>query len=126
MKVLVDTSVWFEFLKSNQPYFTALRDLLENQNVLALECVFGELLQGAKNIHETNIIISYWDNLPKVEIYDLLIESGKHSAANKLISKGVGLIDSTIIYSAKHYKAKIWSLDKKLLSILKKEDIFSC
>ena len=63
--ILADTSIWIEFLKNHNPYYTTLRNMLENQNVLTLECVFGELLQGAKNIHETKIITSYWNNLPK-------------------------------------------------------------
>jgi len=124
MKVLVDTSIWIEFLKNNHLYFSVLRNLLENQNILALECVFGELLQGSKNTHETDVIISYWNNLPHVVIDNLFIVSGQYASTNKLISKGIGLIDAAIIYSAKQYEAKVWSLDKKLLSFLKKEEIF--
>lgn len=126
MKVLVDTSIWIEFFKNNHLYFSVLRNLLENQNILALECVFGELLQGSKNTHETDVIISYWNNLPHVVIDNLFIVSGQYASINKLISKGIGLIDAAIIYSAKQYEAKVWSLDKKLLSVLKKEEIFSC
>jgi PIN domain. len=125
MNVLVDTSVWIEFFKKNENYFFALQGLLENRSVLALECIFGELLQGAKNKRESEVIISYWDNLPKITIDNLLIESGKYSSEHKLVSRGIGLIDCAIIISAKQFEAKIWSFDKKLLSILKSEDIFS-
>jgi predicted nucleic acid-binding protein len=125
MRVLVDTSVWIEFLRRNERYFFTVKGLLENRNVVALECVFGELLQGAKNQRESDVIISYWNNLPKITIDNLLIESGKYSSEHKLISKGIGLIDCAIIVSAKRLKAKIWSFDRKLLSILRSEDIFS-
>jgi predicted nucleic acid-binding protein len=43
--ILVDTSVWIEFFRGNEPYFTKLKELIESSDVLAHEVVFGELLQ---------------------------------------------------------------------------------
>jgi predicted nucleic acid-binding protein len=43
--ILVDTSVWIEFLKARQPWLGEMTRLLEEQEVLAAEPVFGELLQ---------------------------------------------------------------------------------
>jgi hypothetical protein len=125
MKIIVDTSIWVEFLKGNQLYFSSLQDLLENQNVLVIDCIFAELLQGAKDKRERGIILSYWNNLPKVEIPDLYINAGIYSSEHKLTSKGIGLIDSVILISCYHYKTKLWTLDKKLQNVLKKEEIYS-
>ena len=50
--IILDTSVWIEFLKNNPEYFSKIEYLLENQQVLAVECIFGELLQGEKNKSE--------------------------------------------------------------------------
>ena len=53
--------------------------LLENQKILAVECIFAELLQGAKSIRDRDILISYWENLPKSIVKDmdaLPIQSG--------------------------------------------------
>ena len=125
MKIIVDTSIWAEFLKGNTLYFPHLQDLLENQNVLVIDCIFAELLQGAKDKRERDIILSYWNNLPKVEISDLYINAGIYSSEHKLVSKGIGLIDSVIIISCHHYKTKIWTLDKKLQNVMKKEEIYS-
>lgn len=125
MKIIVDTSIWVEFLKGNQLYFSPLQDLLENQNVLVIDCIFAELLQGAKDKRERDIILSYWNNLPKVEIPDLYINAGLYSSEHKLTSKGIGLIDSVILISCYHYKTKLWTLDKKLQNALKKEERYS-
>ena len=125
MKIIVDTSIWAEFLKGNTLYFPHLQDLLENQNVLVIDCIFAELLQGAKDKRERDIILSYWNNLPKVEISDLYINAGIYSSEHKLVPKGIGLIDSVIIISCHHYKTKIWTLDKKLQNVMKKEEIYS-
>jgi predicted nucleic acid-binding protein len=53
--IILDTSVWIEFLKKHEPYFTTISPLLEQKEILAVECVFGELLQGVKNEEEQNI-----------------------------------------------------------------------
>lgn len=122
--IIADTSIWIEFLRGNQNYFPALKNLLEKQEILAVECIFGELLQGALSKREQSIIESYWTNLPKCLNEDILIEAGKYSSDNKLHTKGIGLIDCVIILSCRRYKARLWSLDKKLNSLLKKEELF--
>jgi hypothetical protein len=63
--ILVDTSVWVEFLKAKQPWLGERTRLLEEQEVLAADPVFGELLQGASNERELGIIPGYWRHLPK-------------------------------------------------------------
>ena len=122
--IILDTSIWIEFLRNNPVYYSAIKDLLENRKVLAVECIFGELLQGAKNKREIEVISLYWDNLPKTVIENGWIEAGKYSSLNKLTSHGVGIIDSFIIVTARKVNAQIWSLDKKLNSLLKKEERF--
>jgi predicted nucleic acid-binding protein len=52
--ILVDTSIWIEFFKGNEPYFTKLKEIIESSDVLAHEVVFSELLQGCKNKTELN------------------------------------------------------------------------
>ncbi len=123
--VILDTSIWIEFLKNNPVYYSTVKDLLENRKILVIECIFGELLQGAKNKREIEVISLYWDNLPKAIIENGWIEAGKYSSQNKLTSHGVGLIDSLIIVTARKVDAQIWSLDKKLISFLKKDERFN-
>lgn len=120
--IILDTSIWIEFLKNNSDYYSKVKDLLENRKVLAIECVFGELLQGTKSKREIEIISLYWENLPKAIIENGWIEAGKYSSINKLTSIGVGIIDSFIIVTARKVNAPIWSLDKKLNSLLNKEE----
>jgi len=123
--IILDTSLWIEFFKNNQAYYPTIKNLLENQKILALECIFAELLQGAKNKREIEIISLYWHNLPKYIKSNDWIEAGIYSSQHKLYSKGIGLIDCVIIISARNANARIWSLDKKLNSVLKKEELFN-
>lgn len=81
-------------------------------------------MQGSKSYREVKIIIGYWENLQKISIDDIVVQSGEYSYKNKLIDKEIGLIDSIIIVSALSSKSKIWTKDQKLLSFLDKKLIF--
>lgn len=116
--IIVDTSIWIEFFKANEPCYTKLKDLLDTNQVLAVECIFAELLQGARTERERNVIRNYWINLPKHVEANLLIDAGVLSSEKKWISKGIGLIDSVIIVIAKKTTSRIWTLDKKLNNLL--------
>lgn len=123
--ILVDTSVWVDFLKRKPFFFPTLQTLIETQSVVTAGCVFGELLQGAKNSREQNIILGYWENLPKRVEGGIWIEAGLLSSTHKWFSQGVGLIDAFLICFARTYQLQIWTLDKKLLSVLKPAEVFS-
>lgn len=115
MKYIIDTSYWIEFFKRRNPYFNEVKGLLEDQKVIALSFVFGELLQGCKSNKEKKIISEYWESLPKQDESLIWIEAGIYSNKHNLINKGIGLIDSAIIVSSINSKSKILSLDKKIL-----------
>ena len=123
--IILDTSVWIAFFKKQTDVFEAARVVLEDGEALGLECVFGELLQGAKNARERNLILSYWDNLPRANFENVWIEAGRYYGEHKLVRKGVGLIDAVIIISATWSNAKVWTLDLKLLRVLQEEMVFS-
>jgi predicted nucleic acid-binding protein len=116
--IILDTTVWIEYLKNNQEYYSIISALLEKREILAVECVFGELLQGVKNEYEEEIIINYWKYLPKKRYKDIIIEAGNYSSKNKLLDKGVGLIDVIILLHGIKSKSKLWTLDKKFKKII--------
>ena len=91
---------------------------MESQEILAVECVFGELLQGVKNNSEKEIISGFWKYLPKEYYDDSIIEAGIYSSKNKLLDNGVGLIDAIILTQAIKSDSKIWTLDTKFLKII--------
>jgi len=119
--IILDTSVWIEYLKTNKNYFTKISKLLENGEILAVECVFGELLQGVKNKTEKEIIIKYWQHLPKENYENIIIEAGLYSVEKKLLDHGVGLIDAIILVHGIKSNSKIWTLDEKFLRIIPEE-----
>jgi predicted nucleic acid-binding protein len=112
--IIVDTSVWIEYLKGNEQYRNVLPKYLKEKHVVAISAVFGELLQGVKNKREHQIIMGFWESLPKVNEENLFIEAGKLSHEYKLYNAGVGLIDTYLLAAALNNDFAVWSLDKKL------------
>jgi predicted nucleic acid-binding protein len=123
--IIPDTSIWIEFFKANEPYYSKIKDLIEKGQVFAVEPVFAELLQGARSKRERKLLLGYWENLPKYSDTNIFIDAGIISSENKWISKGVGLIDCTIVVIAKKSNSKIWTLDKKLKSILENSEKYN-
>ena len=119
--IILDTSIWIEHLKNNQNFFPKISALLESREVLAVECVFGELLQGVKNETEKEIILNFWTHLPKEQYENIIIEAGEYSAKNKLLDYGVGLIDAIILLHCIKSNSQIWTLDNKFLRIIPEE-----
>ena len=122
--IVVDTSVWIEFLRGNSSIYPNLKLLLEKNEILAFEPVFGELLQGAKNKRERDIISNYWINLPKFTSDGSFFLGGLHSGQGKWLSKGVGLIDCSILMYARERGCQLWPFDKKLKSILHYDEMY--
>jgi len=112
--IIADTSVWVEFLRSREPVFARLAELLERGMVLAHEGVFGELLSGARGRPEAQLIESYWNSLPRIDEEGVWIEAGKLSADRRLRARGVGLVDSAILALAARAGAEVWTLDQRL------------
>ena len=122
--IILDTTVWIEHLRNNQNFSSKTTKLLENREVLAVEFVFGELLQGAKNKYEKEIILNYWEHLPKIRLEGIIIDAGIYSRENRFIDKGVGLIDVAILITAIKTNSTIWTLDTKFLKIVPQELIY--
>jgi predicted nucleic acid-binding protein len=123
-KIIADTGIWIEFLKKNDDIFAMIQELLEKNYILAVGCIFGELLQGVKTRREMDIIMEYWKCLPKIDENNIWVEAGVYSNENKLIEKGVGLIDSLLVVLAVRNRLKLWTLDKKLRNILTPDIIY--
>lgn len=117
-QVLVDTSVWIEFLKGNKDYFAPMIALMENGEIYSLELIFAELRQGVRNTRELNLIINFYSQLRILDQPGLIFESGDFSRKNGLINRGIGLIDAVIIHSAEKFGLELWTLDRKIIAFL--------
>lgn len=121
--ILVDTSIWIDFLRG-RPHVFKLAELIEQQEVAALGCILGELAQGARTLQEVQILEGYWANLPRLPEDNIWFEAGLLSFEHKYYAKGIGLIDLAILCAARKNNCQIWTLDKKLQTLLERHEAF--
>ncbi|MCA1760532.1 MAG: PIN domain-containing protein [Bacteroidales bacterium] len=124
MSIILDTSIWIEYFKGNDKYFDICQQFIEKGEVKTIEIIFAELLQGARNKREIEMIKDYFELLPKVETEHLYLLAGEYAQKEKLISKGIGLIDACIITASITSGSKLWTLDKKITAFLNEQYLF--
>ena len=111
--VLVDTSVWVNYLHKGN---SKLEYLLNEVEVVTHPFIVGELsCGGIKNRKEfINLMrsLSSIDAVSEEEYYHFL-------ESNKLWGKGVGFVDVHLLAAAKVSRVKLWTEDKNLVAIAK-------
>ena len=123
--ILVDSTIWIEFFKSNAVYLHEMESLLESKNVITIEPVFAELLYGSRNAKEHNKIISYWKILPNIAFGEgSIIDSAEYANKSNFHNLGIGLIDSILINATIKNNCQIWTLDKKIINNLDKQFLY--
>ena len=122
--IIVDTSIWIDYFNKNEIIFNHMLHLIERGEVYTIGCIFAELLQGCRTNKEYQIIKEYYNYLPTIYEKDIWIKAGEYSYKNKLIQKGVGLIDAVICMSAVINNGKIWTNEKKIKKSIFKSLIY--
>jgi len=125
MDIIADSSVWFEYFKRNDPYFREVQTYLNILSIKIIDPIVGEILQGALNQKEITFIKDHIQFVPKIEIKDLFEKAGEFSFENKLISKGIGLIDACLIVATIDTNSLLWTLDKKILNFLDNKYLYN-
>ena len=106
--VLVDTSVWIDFLRKGG----SLATMLNNNQVLIHPFVIGELACG--HLQNREEILGYLHELPSVTVAtDTEVLYFIHQY--NLAGSGAGYIDMHLLASVQlHGPAKLWTRDRKL------------
>ena len=81
-------------------------------------------MEVEKTKRENELLEQLYENLPDFTEQEMFLQAGRYSQEERLYAKGVGLIDSFLIVYARSQNAQIWSLDKKLKSVLAETEIF--
>ena len=112
MMVLVDTSVWIDHLRNNEPL---LASLLTSNSVLSHPFVRGELALG--NLRQRQVILSDLDNLPQAPVA-FADEVNFFIETHALFGLGIGFIDVHLLAATQlAINAKLWTRDKRLLAV---------
>lgn len=111
--ILVDTSVWIDHLRSNEP---RLVELLNVRRVLTHPFVTGELACG--NIKNRETVLRLMRDLPFSPIVsdeEALFFIEQHS----LMGRGVGYVDVHLLAATSLAGvARLWTRDKRLAAVV--------
>lgn len=110
--VLIDTSVWIDFLRYNDDQ---LAQLLEFGQVMTHPYIVTELALGS--LQNRKEFLTNLQNLPQATIYQRDINSFIDD--NKLYSLGIGFVDVHLLASCQSMNIKLWTRDKRLSAIAK-------
>jgi len=108
--VLVDTSVWIRFLMGREPFATGMDDLLDRDEVVGHEMVFGELLigdpAGRLKLLESYGLMHQAPTIPHHEVVAF-------ARQRRLHGRGVGWIDVHLLASAIVGGHRLWTADPR-------------
>jgi len=112
-KILVDTSVWIEFFKKKEPWYSAVSNLMDDRKVCCAGIILAELIQGAKSEKELEVLRDFRHVFAFLdESVDLWQAAGELSCALLRKGKSIGLSDCYLAVAARSNQVKIFTIDK--------------
>ena len=112
MTVLVDTSIWIDHLRSDDPDFSSL---LEQGQIVIHPMVIVELACG--NLPNRNEVLRYLARLPRTMVAtdDEVLFFIEH---HRLMGTGIGYIDAHLLAATLFDRtAQLWTRDRRLMLI---------
>lgn len=114
MTVLVDTSVWIRFLSNRAPFASGLDALLQRDEVVGHELVYGELLMGDRG-GRSKLLAAYelMHQASAVSHQEVVA----FARARRLHGRGVGWIDVHLLASAILGRHLVWTADPRFSAL---------
>ena len=107
-RVLIDTSLWVEFLRGADP---AMQELLREDRVATHSCVIGELMVGS--LSRRAMVLDLLLRLPRVEEAEFM-EGLTLIERQRLWGVGLQWNDVLILAACRISGVKLWTLDTRL------------
>ena len=112
VRVLVDTSVWIEFFRKRDPYYSIVSRLIDEGQVCCAGIILAELMQGARTEKELAVL----GDFPQVftfipETLQLWADAGRLSFQLRRKGLTIGLSDCFIAVAAASVRAPVATLD---------------
>lgn len=110
--VLVDTSVWIEFFRKNEPYFAIVTRLIDDEQVCCCGIILAELMRGAKSDKELGVLDNFIRVFPFIsETAQLWTIAGRLAYQMRRKGLTIGLSDCYIAVAAASARAQVATLD---------------
>jgi len=116
--ILVDTSVWIDHLRHNDP---VLSELLQGRQILAHPFVVGELALGS--LRQREAVLSALRDLPQ-SLVASDSEAQTFIERHKLYGLGIGYVDVHLLAATfLNRDARLWTRDKRLRETAARLDV---
>ena len=124
-KILIDTSVWIEYLRNRSSSLgNKLDEILSRKEVYVPKIVVAELIQGAKSEREVSIIKDFLEAFNIIDQEEnTWFKAGELSFDLKKKGKIVNLTDCYIAVIAQEHGCQIFTLDEHFRYIQKSLNI---
>lgn len=111
MKVLVDTSIWIDYFRNQDPI---LKHLLDHDNVSIHLMVIGELTLG--HFRHRSQVLALLQDLPNIPVssHDQVIAFVE---THQLYGDGIGWVDAHLLTAVSDAAEQLWTRDKRLLKV---------
>jgi len=111
--ILVDTSVFIDFLKGEERYIKIVAELLEKKLAVTTGIIIAELLQGIKNPKEEQKLSELLRGVSSLEVTtDLWIKAGQLSCSLRRKGISLPLTDFAIAILAIENTLEVFTIDK--------------
>ena len=110
--VLVDTSIWIDYLRTNN---SDMVSLLDGRQIIIHPMVIGELACG--NLSDRNEVLRYLARLPRIveAKHDEVLFFIEH---HRLMGSGIGYLDANLLTSSVlHGTTQLWTSDRRLATV---------
>jgi Predicted nucleic acid-binding protein, contains PIN domain len=98
-KILADTCIWIEYFRGKSPFSEELRRLIQKGVLVITGPVVFELLQGAKNKKDADLIKEVTRGLPLIEVtHEIWLSAG--DLYFDLRRKGITIPPSDVLLAA--------------------------
>lgn len=119
-RVLVDTSVWIEFFRKNEPYHSIVTRLIDAEKVVCCGIILAELMQGAKSDKELAVLGDFLQVFTFIpETAELWAAAGKLSFQLRRKGITIGLSDCYIAVAAASARLRLATLDSHFEALCK-------
>lgn len=116
--ILVDTSIWIDHLRINDPELFAL---LDRRQIVIHPMVIGELACG--NLPNRYDVLEHLEGLPQVAVAtdDEVLFFIEH---HQLMGIGISYIDAHLLTaSVLHGDTQLWTRDRRMMTVAEQLDI---
>ncbi len=118
-RYLVDTSVWIEFFRKKQPWYSRVAGWIDEDSICCNGLIYAELLQGAKTEKEIKTLKEFLHVFEFLkDSPELWEEAGILSYRLKRKGKTVGLADCYIAMLAHKYRVTLVTTDKHFKTLV--------